>query len=178
MNTRYKNIALHEYLPEKYLTRATYDEICMHYAILDFKDGKARAQEWAAKVVGKALSGKDRSNIVFVCVPAHSHCTYKKRYGKFSEKVCEICGCQNGFPYVFVDKDERPMHLYASHHESNRLDNVILDADFFHGKNVIIFDDIITTGRTAARMAELLGQCGARVIGALFLAKTVHPRGR
>lgn len=174
----YIKIGLFEYLPEKYLPSATFEETNMHFAILDFKDGRMRAQEWAADVVTKALSGKDRSPYVFVCIPAHCHATYVRRYKEFSQRVCQGCGCQNGFPHVFVKDDKKPTHLKTRRKDWDALDNVIIDRDFFNGKKVIIFDDIITTGRTADKMAEMLTSCGARVVGGLFLAKTIRPRGQ
>lgn len=169
-------IALHSYIPQNYLDRADVDDAYMHFLVLDFKDGKNYAQEWAAKVVGKALSQRDRSDVVFMCIPASTHFQYVRRYERFSEMVCEICGCVNGFPHIFVSNDRMPSHV--SKRERNRLNNVVMDADFFRGKKVIIFDDIITTGATANKMQEKLRECGANVIGALFLAKTFHPPKR
>ena len=46
------------------------------------------------------------------------------------------------------------------------------DPDFFAGKNVILFDDLITTGTTAEEFAEELAAVDANVIGGLFLART------
>lgn len=50
---------------------------------------------------------------------------------------------------------------------------VSTDPDFFNGKNVILFDDLITTGTTAETFAEELEAVGANVLGAMFLARTV-----
>lgn len=169
-------IALHSYIPQNYLDRADVDDAFMHFLVLDFKDGRRNAQEWAAKVVGKALSQRDRSDVVFVCIPASTHFQYVRRFERFSQMVCDICGCINGFPHIFVSNDRMPSHV--SKHARNRLENVIFEADFFRGKKVIIFDDIITTGLTAKRMQERLQECGANVIGGVFLAKTFHPPKR
>lgn len=49
---------------------------------------------------------------------------------------------------------------------------VSADTDFFEGKNVILFDDLITTGATANEFAEELESAGANVLGAMFLART------
>ena len=48
-----------------------------------------------------------------------------------------------------------------------------LDKEFFAGRKVIIFDDLVTTGTTAEHFAALLQDAGAEVKGALFIAKSV-----
>lgn len=50
--------------------------------------------------------------------------------------------------------------------------HVSTDPDFFAGKNVILFDDLITTGATAEEFAAELAAVDANVIGGLFLART------
>ena len=46
--------------------------------------------------------------------------------------------------------------------------------DFFKGKDVLLFDDIITKGISYATTADNLEACGANVLGGLFLAKTFY----
>lgn len=50
---------------------------------------------------------------------------------------------------------------------------ISFDADFFQGKQVIVFDDIITRGYSYAKFACQLEKFGASVLGGLFLAKTI-----
>lgn len=47
-----------------------------------------------------------------------------------------------------------------------------LDREYFSGKKVIIFDDVVTSGATAREFANELAECGAQVMGAMFLART------
>lgn len=49
---------------------------------------------------------------------------------------------------------------------------VALDREYFNGKKVIIFDDVVTSGATAREFANELAECGAQVMGAMFLART------
>lgn len=49
---------------------------------------------------------------------------------------------------------------------------VNLDADFFRGRKVIVFDDLITSGKTAENFAQMLTEAGAEVVGGIFLART------
>ena len=161
-------VALYNYVPSKFLHMASFDEVCMHYTILEFKDGRKKAQEWASKVIGKALSGKERNDVVFVCTPAHSYYMNNKRYANFSKNVCEICGCIDGFSHVFVSEDCKPVHCKIRKGSCDTLENIFIDKPFFQGKKVIIFDDIITTGKTSDRMRDIMESCGARVICTSF----------
>lgn len=78
------------------------------------------------------------------------------------------------FIYAFKDGRRDPTD-YAIDIVSERLTKwygVSTDPDFFNGKNVILFDDLITTGTTAETFAEELEAVGANVLGAMFLART------
>lgn len=169
-------VTFFHYVPTRWLGTATVEERFMHYTLLSFKDGERNAQDWAIRLVGNALAGKDRQGTVLVCIPGHDRATTERRYARFSEEVCMVCGCENGLPYVHVESSTKPNHLRKFHTKEQSLANVSVDGEFFKGRNVIVFDDITTTGRTCKRMAEILQEAGAVVIGAVVLAKTIRPK--
>ena len=47
------------------------------------------------------------------------------------------------------------------------------DKDFFRGKKILVFDDILTKGFSYARFACQLEKIGGEVLGGFFLGKTV-----
>ena len=49
----------------------------------------------------------------------------------------------------------------------------ILNSADIDGKNVLIIDDLLTTGATASEAAGALKQAGAKIVGVLALAVTV-----
>ena len=49
---------------------------------------------------------------------------------------------------------------------------VRIDADYFRGKNVLVIDDIYTTGQSSRAFIGAMQAAGADVRMALFLAKT------
>jgi len=49
----------------------------------------------------------------------------------------------------------------------------IIDSAKFSGKNILIIDDLLTTGATASEAAGTLKDAGAKTVGALTLAITV-----
>lgn len=66
------------------------------------------------------------------------------------------------------------LHRTANHVvQDNANYHVVFDKEFFAGRKVIIFDDLVTTGATAENFASLLQDAGAEVKGALFIAKSV-----
>lgn len=50
---------------------------------------------------------------------------------------------------------------------------ISFDRDFFNGKRVILFDDIVTRGLSYARFAAQLEYFGAEVMCGVFLGKTL-----
>lgn len=192
--------ALYDYIPQRYLNRATFEEIDLHRRILDFKDGKGYATRWAAKKIGCALSDMDLSDTYIVCIPASCKRTHDRRYKEFTKMVCEWCGAKNGFDFVQVFGHRQKAHINHVYElteqrgqsqtclnfaESRRMkrvyqladnadDFIHIDDTFFKGKNIIVVDDIVTTGKTANAFIDRMVSAGANVKMAFFLAKTKY----
>lgn len=165
--------AFYTYLPARMLRKATFEEQLIHDFILDFKDGKDYAKVKAARIVGNSISFKDGSNVAFCCIPASSAYATARRYKKFSAMVCELCGAENAFDHVHVYGKKTKKHNSREHIVSDFADyDVHIDEDYFKGKKVVIFDDLVTTSETADRFKERIELAGGKVIGALFLART------
>ena len=65
-----------------------------------------------------------------------------------------------------MEKEIRKVHI------------IDFDEDWFSGKSVVTFDDVITRGITWATYADQLENLGAHVIGGIFLAKTHYKVNR
>ena len=84
-------------------------------------------------------------------------------------------GIQNGNKHVNIAGMREAKHNNAHHIVSESFGYAVsTDPEFFEGKNVILFDDLITTGATANEFAEELEAVGANVLGAMFLARTIR----
>ena len=144
--------------------------------IWDFKDG--RAYEQVAQMTAKHLQelfGSRLTGIVFSCVPASTAEKNELRYKRFSERVCELTHAINGYPHMQVSAGRLAVHEHRKDEAEARTAQMAdYDTDFFKGKDVLLFDDIITTGISYATTAENLEACGANVLGGLFLAKTFY----
>ncbi len=156
------------------------DAVFSRQMIFDFKAGIQ--QQAIAKCVAKELVnkyGKKVSKVVFSCVPASNQEKNDMRNKTFSELVCKFSGAINGFSHVKVIGERTAIHGTKVKKETrerliNEQSNVEIDAAFFMGKNVCIWDDIITTGTSFNNFSTQLERVGANVISGLFLGKTSY----
>jgi len=118
--------------------------------------------------------GEQVCNIVFSCVPASTSEKHEHRYKNFSSRVCELSGAVNGYEHVRVTNDRPEVHKNRKKKDVQIQENVIYDEDFFKGKRILVFDDIITRGRSYANLANRLEMFGAEVLGGFFLGKTFY----
>jgi predicted amidophosphoribosyltransferase len=172
--------ALMDYVPQKYLRKAKFETLMDDSFIWNFKDGKAWAVKKAAKMVAEALSTYNMENVVFMCVPAACQRTYVRRCQKFSEKVCERTGATDGFPFINVIGRRAKLHNSRQYvvAVAEEIEQVYIDENAVKGKVIILFDDVITTGKTCDTFKERLESLGATVKLAVFLGKTKNYRKR
>ena len=180
--------ALLDYVPQRYLRRASFDTLENDRFILDFKSGRRYAIDKASRLIGKALSLMDLKDTVIVCIPAvvnrpipagsaiiPASCqqTYTRRFRSFSAKLSAMCGAIDGFEHIHVIGKREKVHICGEYAAE---DNVWIDEDFFKGKRILLIDDICTSGRTSDAFKERMESAGAHVRMAMFLAKTKNYR--
>ncbi len=85
----------------------------------------------------------------------------KREYGEQVKDMVFLC--------VPASRQEVNKSRYKEFCKESIMD---FDKPFFKGKQVLIFDDIITTGGSYAIFAEEVEKHGAHVVGGLFLART------
>ena len=139
-----------------------------------FKDGVAH-EEVAQMTASSMLQqyGAACSTIVFTPVPASTPQKNEIRYKAFCERVCELTGAINGYEHVRVCGERLAIHENRKAEKEIRKVNVIeFDEEWFNGKTIVAFDDIITRGISYATFAIQLESFGGNVLGGIFLAKT------
>lgn len=111
------------------------------------------------------------SRLTLVCIPSSKIVVTQRRYEDFSRILCKKLGMTNAYNHVTVTKEG----------EAKRLGGTIkaeysLDEEFFNGKFILLFDDVITSGASMERFNMLLQKAGAKVIAGLSIGKTRHVR--
>ena len=126
--------------------------------------------------------GNAAKDFTFVCIPASTQANTKRRFAKFSEKVCEKTGMTNVYPLISwkqVANDaackKNEVADTDGENEIDSEDNIkeeyTIDSDTLKGKDILLFDDIIASGGSVCRFAEKMKNIGANVVAAIALGK-------
>ena len=139
----------YDYLPQRYVAiKSDTEEI--RNLVYNFKAGQKAAAIFVASQVSSLLwkwYGMECKNITVVCCPSSSLSQYKKRFSYFSAVVSNRCMVDNAMKHVDIIGEREPLHRSVGHVvRDNDNYRINLDAEFFNGRNVIIFDDLITSG--------------------------------
>lgn len=161
-----------DYVPQQY--EVDKQGWAVRRLVWDFKDGKK--SHVVAKLVAERLLmqfGSFAEDVTLVCLPASSAEKNEIRYKDFAEEVAEITGCKNAYRAITIEGGRMAIHERHGQKELQEVEVINFDKEFFNGKRCIIFDDVLTTGRSYARFACLLENMGAEVLGGYFLGKTI-----
>lgn len=137
--------------------------------VYNFKDGNAHnnVKELVVSKIRSTFSPGDISKLTFVCIPASTRAVHQNRYQAFSRDVCSDLGIRNAYEYITITKEKTPSHLGGSDSAEYSYDR-----SFFDGALVILFDDIVTRGRSMSSMKSHLESLGATVVCALSIGRT------
>ena len=113
--------------------------------------------------------GSELNKLTLVCIPSSKKIVTERRYKTFSENLCKETGMINGYPFVKLITEGDSAHLGGINNSE-----YALEQSFFRGKFVLIFDDVITSGRSMNKIKIQLESCGAFVIGGISLGFTKH----
>ncbi|WP_300879787.1 phosphoribosyltransferase [uncultured Duncaniella sp.] len=179
--------SLYYYYPTTCCWDASPDEWDVRNLIWDFKANPNRPQSIIEitsrhqKAVNEVVPdikrvllkffGSNVSKLTLVCIPSSKRIVTERRYKDFSSNLCNVTGMANGYPYVHVAEEGDASHLGGIVQAQ-----FSVDCSFFKGRYVILFDDVITSGRSMERFKRLLESAGATVIAGLSIGKTKHER--
>lgn len=182
-NLRYYSLL--RYFPTTCDFEATESEWEDRWTVWNFKNtpGKTSSsdhQEALDSVIPRIKSvlfssfGRDiLKNLTLVCIPASSAIKTKARYEKFSNILCRETGMTNSFNHIQVVSSSSEKKFGGSGITS---ENLSFDNDFFKGKYILLFDDVITKGDSMLRFKRKMESLGAIVICGVSIGKTTHTR--
>ena len=176
-----KEISILDYYPNKLqdIIELTPEQHVVNQFILDFKNGHRPASILAAKLVSKTIINHfDLTNsIVFIPIPASTREETYKRYNLFSYCVSQNCKITDGRSWVKNWNEVEKKHLSKDHTIQDEKNRWFVDYSKIKQTNVIIFDDVVTTGETSGDFVTRLENCGATIIGKIFLARSFYKKG-
>lgn len=133
-------------------------------------DEKEKANMEVMKMIQSTLNcsfGTRVKDLAFFCIPASTREKYYKRFGTFSAQLCQETSMTNCFNHIRYVCDS-----VAKHNGGFGLPYVEFNKDFFKGKNVILFDDIYTSGKMMSYYADILSSLGSKVIAGISIGIT------
>ena len=74
---------------------------------------------------------------------------------------------------ITIEGERLAIHETRTSKRLQSVEVIRLDKDYFQGKYVLVFDDVLTQGHSYARFACELEKVGAEVLGGYFLGKTI-----
>ena len=146
-------------------------------AIWDFKDGKS------TKVISDAIGDHFKhfaaaqklgpGEITLIPIPASTQAKSTERYSRFMEFVSSKTGLKNGMGLIYREVDRQPSHVTGLRKTS--ADGVGMRSEKLDGLNVILFDDVVTTGSTLKGVVSALKEKKCNVLEVWCLAATTTP---
>lgn len=168
-------ISLHRYLPKnKYGDYISASDDRIRRTIYDFKDGRSMQSrvEFCSDLSEclKAIYG-DRIGGYWFC-PAQASTPDKadRRYRTFCDMLSTTCGIQNGFHLIRVIGEKASAHYGGG--ARGDISNLEVSDDVY-GKNIILFDDVLTSGSTMRNLRAELLRKGASSVDCFSFGKTV-----
>ena len=164
----------YEYVPT-YYEGLTEEQRKIQRTVLDFKNGDYDdgIMEWFRRQIYKIVKGEK-----YAWVICFLPCTNDVRKHSRFQKLAAYLTMHTRVPVFldtigFIDEDRGPSHIEGKRAISET--EIALHLPDIFVKNVILIDDIITTGRLFNATAKAAELAGANNIRGLFLAKAIQP---
>lgn len=114
--------------------------------------------------------------LTLVCLPASTKAKNEARYKEFSDRLCAETGMENGYGHIHYQKDGMSKNDPQNSTGKSILPIITFDDEWFSGRYVLLFDDVVTKGDTMLRYKRLMERMGAIVVGGMCVGKTKHER--
>lgn len=161
-----------EYVPNAYINLCVdkAQQMANNRFVYDFKAGEKKAAhlcaEWLVRYLTKQYSSI-LEDFVVVFAPCSTQWKYNKRFG-YLAAILNAAGIATANEHVHIFGERKPTHNGGSHFVNEDIYHVSLDGEYFNGKQVILFDDLLTSGKTIEDFRSKLEAAGAYVEREIF----------
>lgn len=136
-----------------------------------FKEGKDGGGPYFAQAF-RALEPACEVTIMFM--PCSTQERYYTRFISLSDFFLKFRGVRSGIDFITFTGERESKHTALRRDKVDECSNYFISENV-RDKAVIICDDLLTTGKSLYSYAKNLERSGAKVVGAVFLAKTFLP---
>lgn len=137
-----------------------------------FKDGKVHGIEFFKACMDSLKLEDGTYHIMFM--PCSSDVKYERRFSRLDWYIGKHRpNLTSGFHDVEIFGERESLHGAKGGEERILTRNYRITGDI-KGKQVIIVDDVLTTGQSANDYRKEIEKCGGKVVGAIFYGKTVE----
>lgn len=170
-NKKYLIKIFRTYYPKRYKINSLDKKI--RNEIYNFKNGISfnkfliEIKDWLIEKYGDYQLNK----LILLPIPASNKKMNEKRYKNFCKLLSESLNIENGYGYIDMNENNIPNHL--KNDLKNKKYEFILDKNRLKGRHLIIFDDILTSGKTLFSLANDLENLNCKIRLVIFLARTI-----
>ena len=157
------------YYPKRYETYLDFEQCCACKDVLDFKDGQADGVDFFSSGISK-LNPNPGTVVLFM--PCSTGWKYWRRFKGMSNHIrCQCPDLDSGISYLKYTGERQSLHLQKGRADIQLEKNYELTENL-KGKEIIIVDDLLTTGKSLKAFKEEVEKKGGKVVGAIFAAHT------
>ena len=165
---------LKDYFPKNKFsyTELTENQIDDREYIYKFKNGDKKTAINLAKNIDYSLKmiNYNLENSILVIIPASTSNKTLTRLYLFSSYLSKLLKIKNGYEAIKT-LDHSP---FKGSYGIDKTQYLTFNHKMYQGKNVILFDDLITTGETFGQVSEKILQSGASSVSGIFIAQTIR----
>lgn len=160
-----------KYYPTRYEVSRDYQD--NRRVVYSFKDGAIiPAVDTLFTQAISDLKNQNRGKSFWLCtIPSSTIDRTNERYRDFCSRISNMASVNNGFSMLMPKEDRDEVHAGGTRNYDRVLSSIQFDPNI-RGKNIILIDDVITTGKSFRLISTKLRQLGASSVYGIVLAKT------
>ena len=155
------------YFPKRFESWLCDDQLAFVQKVYDFKDGKDSCTEYFSQAFLLLSTDED---ITAMFMPCSTSDRYYRRFSGIASFLETHGYVRSGLDLICITESRECKHASEKRSEINTA-NYMMSNDLY-GKRVVIVDDLLTSGSSLMEYAHNLERAGAKVEGAVFLART------
>lgn len=164
---------IHDYFPS-HCGRVHIDRERARHSVYAFKDGE-KPYLWA-KIFSLCIEQlpvfqEIRENAVLIPIPASTRERNVQRYARFCRILSNILKIEDGFRAIWIAQSREQLKGTIG---TDKLENIEFNAKYIKGKDVILCDDVTTTGQSLIQMKRKMLELGAKSVMGVFMARTIE----